>query len=42
MIDNELAEKIMRKLPPKIVAVSEKYQKKIPFINPHVSILPLR
>lgn len=33
MIDTELAEKIINKLPPKIIAVIEKHIKKIPFIN---------
>lgn len=37
MMENELVEKIMRKLPPKIVAVSEKYMKKIPFINDKIN-----
>ncbi len=37
MIDNEFAEKIINKLPPKIIAVVEKYMKKIPFINDKIN-----
>jgi len=37
MMDIELIEKIMRKLPPGIVAVLEKYMKKIPSINDRIN-----
>ena len=37
MIDTEFAEKIINKLPPKIIAVVEKYMKKIPLINDKIN-----